>query len=121
MRRRGLRLDHPLFNQFVEQPPVALRMAFDQLLESVKFAHLALQNNVAFDARHNAVHHARRLRRRGPAERVRRACRSQKQDEDENRLAHQNVVPRLIKNWNPGSLVSVVRQAAVVVGGHVPL
>ena len=62
MRRRGFRLDHPLFDQFFEQFVVAFRVAVDQLLERAQFAHLALQNDVVLDARHDAVHHARRLR-----------------------------------------------------------
>ena len=37
------------------------------------------------------------------AEGLRRAGRSQKQDGGKNRATHQNVVPRLMKNWNAGT------------------
>ena len=103
MRRRGFRLDHPLFDQLLEQFVVAFRVAVDQLLKGAEFAHLALQNDVALNARHDAVHHACGLRRRGNAERLRRARRGPERNENENRQTHQNVVPKLKKNWKAGS------------------
>ena len=79
------------------------------------------EDNVVFDARHNAIHDAAGLLRLRNRRRVRRKDRSHEPDENEYGAPHQNVVPRLIKNWKPGSLDSVVRHAAVEVGGHVPL
>src|SRR6266403_224821 len=105
-----------------EQPVVALRASFDQLLECPKFAHLAQQNDVAFDAGRDAIDHAPRLLLRHPARDCRRGCSKQQDpDEDGGRAPHQNVVPRLMKNWKDGSRESVVWQAAAAVAGHVPL
>ena len=58
MGRRGFGLDHPLLDEFGEQLVVAFRLAFDQLLKRPQLAHLALQDDVALDAGHNAVHDA---------------------------------------------------------------
>ena len=109
-----------MFDQLGEQLVVTFRMALDQLLERAQFAHLALQDDVVLDARHDAIHDAAGLRRRRNRDRAPRSDRSHEPDANEHRAPHQNVVPRLMKNWKPGSLVNVVRHAAVAVAGHVP-
>ncbi len=72
MRLAGFGLHYPLVDELGEQPVVAPRASFDQLLECPQFAHLAQQNDVAFDAGRNAIDHAPRLLLRHPARDCRR-------------------------------------------------